>query len=226
MLNVIKLLIFLLVSFGRYETCVAQEINLLPKYGLREKSVAQKAEDQKFIATVDKLYKGDRKKGSEDLSARGWQFLREGKVPDAMRRFNQAWLIDSSNAEALWGMAAIEAGGGKPEDSLKLFSEAEKSLGKNIDFSVDYAKATGFAGAKMRNETLLKDAFRRYEHLYKLSPMHVLNLQNWAITLFYIGNYKEAWKKIELAKAAESGTKSSQLDNNFIMALQAKMPKP
>ncbi|NLH55535.1 MAG: hypothetical protein GX467_01555 [Rikenellaceae bacterium] len=95
-----------------------------------------------------------------------------------MRRFNQAWLIDSSNGTALWGMAVIQAGSGKLENALMLFSEAEALVGDDIDFSADYAKALGIAGVQTRNNALLDDAFTRFERIHERAPQHTLNLQN------------------------------------------------
>jgi thioredoxin-like negative regulator of GroEL len=120
--------------------------NVLPKYGALPKSEAQKAADAKFLASIDETYKGNRKKAAEDLSARGWQFLRQGNSPDAMRRFNQAWLLDSSNGTVLWGMAAIQADSGKLDESLTLFAEAEALLGGDTDFTADYAKTLAWRG--------------------------------------------------------------------------------
>jgi len=204
------------------KAALAQDITLLPKYGSLPKNEVQQTADEKFLSNIDTYYKGDRKKAAEDASARGWQFLRQGNLPDAMRRFNQAWLIDHANGSALWGMAAIQANTGKPADSLTLFREAEPILGSDIDFSVDHAKALGIAGVQTKNEALLRDALARFAHLYEKAPQHTLNLQNWAITLFYVGNYPEAWKKIKLAEATP---RRAELDPKFIAALQSKMPR-
>src|ERR1051325_3259487 len=75
----------------------AQDINLLPKYGLLPKNDAQKNADAIFLAEMDKEYKGDRKKAAEDVALMGWQFLREGNGAVAMKRFNQAWLLNNEN---------------------------------------------------------------------------------------------------------------------------------
>ncbi len=214
---------FLILVASAFKIAYAQDISLLPKYGSLPKNEVQKSSDEKFIARIDEYYKGNRKKAAEEISARGWQFLRQGNVTDAIRRFNQAWLLDSSNGGALWGMAAIQASTGKAADSLKLFEEAEHSIGNDIDFSVDYAKAIGVAGAQTRNDALLQDAFARFARAYEKAPQHTLNLQNWAVTLFYVGNYAEAWKKIQLAEATP---RRAELDSNFIAALQSKMPRP
>lgn len=218
------LLLAFLVSFGlALQPTYAQDINLQPKFGSLPKNDAQKAADAKFIANIDDYYKGDRKKGALDASSRGWQLLRLGSPLDAMKRFNQAWLLDNTNGNALWGMAAIQAGSGKIDDSLKLFAEAEGFVGNDIDFAVDYAKALGVAGAQTKNETLVRDAFARFERLHEKAPQHTLNLQNWAITLFYVGNYAEAWK---IVKMAEATPRRAELDSRFLAALQAKMPRP
>jgi len=142
--------------------------------------------DKQLIATIDEYYKGDRKKAAEDAAMRGWQFLRQGNAQDAMRRFNQAWLLDKSNGIALWGMGAIEATQGKADSSLKLFTEAEQYIGNDIDFAVDYARTIGLAAVNKKDSKLLNDAFSRFEELHKRAPQNILNLQNWAITLFYI----------------------------------------
>lgn len=218
------LLLAFMVSFGlALQPASAQDVNLQPKYGSLPKNDAQKAADAKFIASIDDYYKGDRKKGAEDVSSRGWRILRQGNPLDAMRRFNQAWLLDNTNGSALWGMAVIQTGSAKNGESLKLFSEAERLVGNDIDFAVDYAKALGIAGAETKNEALLKDAFARFARLHEKAPQHTLNLQNWAITLFYVDNYAEAWK---LVKLAEATPRRAELDPRFLAALQAKMPRP
>jgi len=201
----------------------AEEINLLPKYGLFSKNEAQKIADEKFLMDIDNRYKGNRKKAAEDVSLSGWQFLRQGNTSDAMRRFNQAWMIDNTNGFALWGMATISSIRGNVDQSLKLFGEAELFVGNDIDFSVDYARSVGFAGVQSNNKKLLQDALNRFTQIHKRAPQHTLNLQNWAIILFSVGNFSEAWKKIILAEATPH---HAELDKNFIAALQAKMPRP
>jgi tetratricopeptide (TPR) repeat protein len=162
--------------------------NLLPKYGLLPKTEWQKAADAEFIDAIDEEYHGDRNKASMDLAGRGWQYLAGGNYADAMRRFNQAWLLNNSNGTALWGMAAIEASAGKSDDSLRLFAEAEKFVGGEVNFSVDYAKAVGMAGVQRRDDALLRDAFERFERVYEKAPQNTKNLQNWASLSLALGD--------------------------------------
>jgi len=182
----------------------------------------QKAADAVFISGMDEDYHGDRKKASTDMAARGWQYLAEEDYADAMRRFNQAWLLDNDNGVALWGMAAFEASSGKLDESLKLFAEAERFVGDRINFSVDYARAVGIAGVDRHDDALLKDAFERFEGIYKKDPRNTKNLQNWATTLYGVGRYSESWEKVKLAEATPN---KDQLDPRFVAALQARMPR-
>jgi tetratricopeptide (TPR) repeat protein len=201
----------------------AQDRNLLPKYGSLPKLKWQEEADAKFVATEDEEYHGDRNKASMDISTRGWQYLAAGNLADAMRRFNQAWLLNNSNGTALWGMAAVESSSGKSDESLKLFAEAEKFSGSEINFSVDYAKALGRAGVEQKDDAKLKDAFDRFEHIYQQAPQNTKNLQNWAMTLFFKERYSEAWAKVKLAEATPN---KGELDPRFLAALQSRMPRP
>ncbi len=200
----------------------AQDTNLLPKYGGVPRNEAQLASDEEFINTIEGLYGGNRIEAAEYFATRGWNYLRQDNRQDAMRRFNQAWLLDKSNGAALWGMAAILGGAGNTAEALKLFSEAGRTLEGDINFSADYAMTLGVAGADSHNDVLLKDAFSLFERNYQREPQHVPNLQNWAKTLFYVEKYAEAWEKIQLAEAAP---RHAELNASFIAVLQARMPR-
>lgn len=217
-----RLLVTTVLIFCTTFAC-ADDRNLLPKYGGLPKTDWQKAADAKFLAATDEEYHGDRSKASMDTAARGWQYLRGGDFEDAMRRFNQAWLLNNRNGIALWGMAAVEASWGKFDESLKLFAEAEKFVGNDVNFSVDYAKSVAMAGVKLNDSALLKDGFKRFDRNFQKAPQNTLNLQNWAIALFSVGKYAEAWEKVRLAEATPD---KSGLDQRFLEALQLRMPRP
>ncbi len=219
-------LIVLLISFSVLVSLAAAaygQSNLLPKYGSTPKNAAQLKADREFLAMMDQRYGGDRKKAAEDAARRGWQHFQQGDTDTSMKRFNQAWLLDHKNASALWGMASVQGSAGKMKTCLELFSEAELYAGGDIDFAVDHARAIGFAAVATRDEKLLQDAFKRYETLYQKAPQHLLNLQNWAIVLYSVGRYAEAWQKIKLA---EQTPRSGELDKRFIADLQSRMPRP
>jgi len=201
----------------------AQDIALLPKYGSIPKTAAQKDADKRFIAEIDRHFHNDRKKGSIEAAKRGWSSLRQGNPNDAMRRFNQAWLLDAGNGGALWGMAAAQASLAKSGEAIRLFAEAAPFMRDDIDFAVDHARALGMIGAQTGNKALVSDAMERFGQLSVRAPDHTLNLQNWAITLYYLGDYRGAWQKVKLA---EKTSRAVEIDKGFVAELKTKMPRP
>jgi tetratricopeptide (TPR) repeat protein len=201
----------------------ADDRNLLPKYGSMPETDWQRQANKAFIDATDQEYHGDRAKASGDAAARGWQFLQQGDMDTAMRRFNQAWLLNHENGIALWGMGAVEGSRRNMDSALKLFAEAEKFLGGDLNFSIDYAKALSIIAVQKNDKALLQDAFSRFESIYKKAPQNVLNLQNWAIALAGLSRFPEAWQKVKLAEASEERKK---LDPRFVAALEQRMPRP
>lgn len=206
-----------------FQAVSAQDLSLLPKYGQVQKNETQRKADAEFLAGMDKQYKGDRKKASLDAAARGWSALRQNKMEEAMRRFNQAWLLDANSAQAVWGMGAVAGSIGELRQAVSLFEEADRTLSGDIDFVADYARALGQAGAEWRDQALVRKALARFAQVHAKAPDHTLNLQNWATTLYYTEDYAGAWQKVQLA---EKTPRASQLDGKFVAALQQKMPRP
>ena len=201
----------------------SEEPNLLPKYGLVPKNAEQRAADDKFIAEMVQEFHGDRKKAAADTAEGGWYSLRQGDNATAMRRFNEAWLLDAENGAALWGMAEARSQKGKFAEALILFDEAEPLIGDDVDFMTDHAKAIAFAGLQAKDSGLINTALNRFSYIHDRAPDNTLNLQNWAILLYFQGDYRTAWEKIALAMATPG---RDQLNADFINKLQSKIPHP
>lgn len=204
-------------------TCYSQTVASLPKYGRIGNEIALTEEDRRFVDISDQLHKGDRKQAAQKMANHGWQLLRQNMTDAAMQSFNRAWLLESGNGNALWGMGQIEANRGHANASLNLFAEANRRVGFDIDFAVDYARAMALAGVKLNDAKLSDEAIRRFAQIQTRSPQHTLNLQNWAIALFYAGKYGPAWDKIKTAQATPRG---AEVDKKFVADLQGKMPRP
>lgn len=222
-MNILRPLLLTVLFTMSMQAFAEDNINLLPKYGLLPKNAMQKAADAEFLASVDEAYKGNRKQAAELAAIRGWEFFRKGDMSQAMKRFNQAWLLDANNGQAIWGMAAIQGQAGKMTESFKLFAEAEALLGDDLDFAVDYVKTVSYVAARTQNSALLAKCYDRYAQLYQKAPEHTLNLQNWAITLYHAGDYAGAWDKLKLAEATK---RRAEIDPTFVAALEKKMPRP
>ena len=196
------------------------QINLQPKYGGQTKNPAQLAADAELLAAADKAFGNDRIKAANEVATRGWALLRGGKLDDAMRRFNQAWLLNPEDGSALWGMAVIEMGRQRMASGHALFEEAAKTMSQDIDFQVDYVRTKAQLAD---SEAELKEIWLEFARIHTKAPDHTLNLQNWAISYFLVERYQDAWGKILLA---EKTPRARELDPNFIKALSDKMPRP
>jgi lipoprotein NlpI len=120
-------------------------------------------------------------------------------------------------------MGQIEANRGKATESLALFGEANRMIGFDLDFAIDYARAQSLAGVKLGDKKLMDEAFKRFAQLHTRAPKNTLNLQNWAIALYYTGQYAAAWDKV---KAAQATPRGAEVDKKFVADLQRKMPRP
>jgi tetratricopeptide (TPR) repeat protein len=80
-------------------------IRLLPKYGHVQKSAGQLDADARFIQVTLPDY-GNKRFASEALIILGFQYL-DHDVKTAMYRFNQAFLLDSTNSDIYRGYGAV-----------------------------------------------------------------------------------------------------------------------
>ncbi|MFV0470159.1 MAG: tetratricopeptide repeat protein [Dysgonomonas sp.] len=106
--------------------CV-EGINLLPLYGNIEKCEEQKLADKKFLIACDSIYPS-RKNAAEDYVRIAWDYADRDDVDNATKRFNQAYLLDSLNADVYWGLGIIEG-------SKKRYIEAEVLFRKSLDLN-------------------------------------------------------------------------------------------
>lgn len=113
-----------LLLFGCIDRDCPKGIDLLPMYGYAKKCNAQLESDKIFIEDCDRKFES-RKTACEHHIERGWQFLNTGDLNTAMKRFNQAWLLDSiNNAEVYEGFGCILAQKSQYRDAIKLFDRS------------------------------------------------------------------------------------------------------
>lgn len=95
--------------------------NGLPMYGGPDvvKTPFQLESDEKFIQSAIQGA-GSREKACRDVLGWGWEFFNKGDVMTAMKRFNQAWLLDPKNPEVYKGFSAVLKKQGKMEEADKM----------------------------------------------------------------------------------------------------------
>jgi len=88
--------------------CIAPtrgQANEIPMWEGMQKTAVQRAADKKFLRTMQKMTKGNMDIAVQDALKKGWQFLEKNNPDMAIKRFNQAWLIEPDNPNIHWGFA-------------------------------------------------------------------------------------------------------------------------
>jgi len=129
-----------LIALASVGTAGAQNISIadLPMYGGVEKNAEMREIDRKFIDGV--LSTGHtRQTGAKAAAERGFQFFHQGDYRTAIRRFNQAWLLDPDNPEAHHGFALVVLERDKdPAGGEAFFRKALSYPGVNPGAHADY----------------------------------------------------------------------------------------
>jgi len=216
---IFPLIILFLANIG-----TAREVNEIPFYGGHLTPEEQKA-NERFLEEIDRLGK-PRSESAKHAVMRGWQYLNARQPLMAIKRFNQAWLLDPNNANVYWGLGAAQSVLGEHQDGINLITRASKLDKNNADIVTDMGRSyltwgIGTKDNKLRQE-LFDKAISKYPAALKLNPKSEYAYSNWAIALFYKGKYAEAWRMVK--KARELGGKT--LDPQFLKDLTAKMSEP
>ena len=88
-----------------------QRIDNIPMYGQPEITRPDflKKADEDFIAKASGGFGGDRKAASDAWIAQADKYMREENLDYAMRRYNQAWLLNPDSYKPYWGFARVAA---------------------------------------------------------------------------------------------------------------------
>jgi len=136
-----------------------------------EKTAADLADDQKFIAETLKLANGNHAQAAQSLIQIGWQ--RIGQDPNhAIRAFNQAWLLEPENPNIFWGFAVSSHIRG---DDLKTVSRWFKRTRELIAFKgfPESARLETDQGRVLAERKCYKEALPLFEKALSLDPNYI-----------------------------------------------------
>lgn len=112
-------------------------------YGGGQKNIRELAADLVFLDSIDRSGK-TRRQAAEHATKRGFQYFRSGDLATAIKRFNQAWLLDSQYGGAYWGFAVILDDRDKNMvEAERMFVKAGQLLPEDADLQVDFGRFLG-----------------------------------------------------------------------------------
>ncbi|MDH3655513.1 MAG: hypothetical protein OEN21_14695 [Myxococcales bacterium] len=115
-------------------------INELPMYGHIQKTADQKRADTRYIKEM--TTGGRSREAAAVVAARlGWHIFYQGDCSTAIKRFNQAWLLDPKNQLALWGFAVISIDRAQVEEAIRYYRMAIESGPEDPSLRRDYENA-------------------------------------------------------------------------------------
>lgn len=82
------------------------DMRLIPRFGDKLKNDAQKESDADFLRLM-RAQDSIPRSASQQLVLHGFDLLRKGDLTSAMYRFNQAFLVDSTNSDIYWGYGSF-----------------------------------------------------------------------------------------------------------------------
>ena len=171
-------------SYAEWKKKAETQINLRPEYGNVTKTKEQIGLDNEFIETVLKQ-DTTRIKGSEHLVKLGFTYLYRGDLETAMKRFNQAWLLNSQNENAYWGYATVYF---RFDDRDEAKRQLDKGLSINPNSSnilTDEATISMSFYMDSGNKTELNKAIALFNQSYKIDPKNQNTLVKLSTAYYY-----------------------------------------
>lgn len=200
----LSFLIFTLIGCAQ-ESKQEVDIRLLPRYGWMKKSQEQIAADQDFLKLVfsDEKYKNNKRLASDDLINRGFDYLYQGDLKTAMYRFNQAYLVDSTNSNLYWGFGGVYMMQSQFEKAKEQYELGLKEDPANVfiltDLATYYMMKFDMGGDD--GDQNLKEAIRLFEKSYSLNNTYQNTLYKLSNAYRMSGNCASAWRLYNECKA-------------------------
>jgi tetratricopeptide (TPR) repeat protein len=202
----------------------------LPMYGGQDRraSATLSAADDALIAGLSKEL-GSRERASIALVNRGFALYRQDDLAGAMRRFNQAWLLNPNFPETYWGFASVLNDQRKFCDAVAMneiaMSKGNIQEGFLPDAAVTYAScaATDPSLGPVRVREYLQKSDEIFKRAYSSETAKKdYVLKQWASALLRRGEYQMAWSKVTDYRRLTG----KDLPEKFLQTLRAKMAEP
>ena len=194
-------------NYTLWQRKAATDISLQPEYGNVERTEKQIESDKKFRKDILDHYKGDTLAASKKMSDLGFTYLYEkGDFMTAMRRFNQAYMLNSKNANAYYGFGTIYFNLGAMDKAREQFDKGLEIDPEHSAMLTDYGTTylgdyynSIEKGVKDSNE-FLERANSYLEKSYEINKKDSNTIYKLSIIKMYLGECKEAISLLKKAK--------------------------
>jgi tetratricopeptide (TPR) repeat protein len=204
----------------------------LPMFGQPKitRSEDLKKSDDAFVRDSTLRF-GNRQAGSNALATQGWTAVRSGQHDLAIRRFNQAWLLNPKNYSVFWGFGAVLSAKGKLSEALGYLETARELVDdpkQRVALLCDLGTVHSAYAARLPADRQLERAQQfvlannRFSESLEIDPGFAQSWREWAISLYDQERYSEAWLRVKKARELQA----ESFPPEFLQKLSAKMPEP
>ncbi len=194
---------------------------LLPLFGERSKTAQQIDFEIKFLNDCDQQFPS-RTEASKFFSARGWEYLSESQLDTATYRFNLAWLLDSKNADAYWGLGVVSYQRDHLPDAIRLLGKGAAIADSDATLLTDLATLELQLFRTTKAAQTLADAQAHLQRAVSIRPDYGAAFQKLSLVYFQQGDYPQAWANLHKTRAIDLAL----IDFAYLNDLLAKMPDP
>jgi tetratricopeptide (TPR) repeat protein len=194
--------------------------NTTPMFGYNPRHTPNRC-DVQFIEDVTRNGKS-RSQASLEVANIGWRALRAKDLDTAIKRFNQAWLLDRDNAPALWGFGVWEAMNerhGKAEDFLRQALAIET---RDPGLYVDLGRTIMINGAQGNDGAKLREARTLFASAKQLNQNFLQAYVQEAALDVVEGKYADAWQEVVAGERIDA----HGVDPDLLAELETRMPRP
>ena len=207
---ILTLLFLALPMFGQQTTLeqwneeARTTMRLLPRYGHVQKTEAQRESDRQFIETMLKQDTTHRR-ASNHLIELGFKYLNRD-IKTAMYRFNQAYLLDSTNTDIYWGYGAVYMVLGDYVRAAHQYIEGVALDPNNTHLLTDYGTyhMVQYNGLQTQDETKaaanLDSAISYLLKSFSLNPKNQNTSFKLSICYYNKKDCENAWKYYDICK--------------------------
>ncbi len=196
-----KRLIIIILICSVTSCAISQEcqegINTLPMYGGVKKCKEQIEADNRFLKTIDSQYK-DRKTASKKFSELGWSYFYKNDLTTSMKRFNQAWMLDSKNYQSYWGFANILGLKGNYKESIKYFEIALSLNAQNPTLHESFSTSCLQLFFEEKNDTYFSKGVEHLKKSFSIDSSNNKVLAQLVIAYSYLIQKDSAYKYLEI----------------------------
>ncbi|RFP66821.1 hypothetical protein D0N36_01670 [Hymenobacter lapidiphilus] len=163
-----------------------------------------------------------RAEASQFFSRKGYEYLVENQRDTAAYRFNLAWVLDPTNANAYHGLGVIASSNSTPEQSIELLEKGLTLAPTNSPLLSDLGTSYLIRYEQGKKK---KDLKTGTELLLKATTQDATNADAWqqlARAYYYQEQYAQAWEAVHKGQ----NTSIASVDFNLIADLLTHLPDP